>query len=72
MELEMGKRTNTVSSRIPGDLEDAARAIAAAKDMSLSELINMLLSECVDRERSYAQKISAALGVNEGLHGKHG
>lgn len=68
----MDKRTATVSARITPERERDARAIAMANDLSLSDLIDECLAERIERERQYALRLSAALGINQDLPGKHG
>lgn len=65
----MDKRTATVSSRIPAELELQVQAIALARDVTVSDLICSALAEVVDRERRTYHRLRTAFEVGQDLPG---
>ena len=63
----MDKRTATVSSRIPAELELQVQAIALARDVTASDLICSALAELVERERRTYHRLSAAFCERQDL-----
>jgi len=66
----MDKRTATVSSRIPPELESQVQAIALARDVTVSDLICSALAEVVERERRTYHRLRSAFEDRQDLPGK--
>jgi prolyl-tRNA editing enzyme YbaK/EbsC (Cys-tRNA(Pro) deacylase) len=58
-------RTETVSAKVTTTTEEVAQHIAASRGVSLSDLINTLLVEEIERERVRYLKLSRAFSVNQ-------
>lgn len=65
----MDKRTATVSSRIPPELESQVQAIALAHDVTVSDLICSALAEVVERERRTYHRLRTAFEAEQDLPG---
>ena len=63
----MDKRTATVSSRIPAELESQVQAIALARDVTVSDLICTALAEVVERERRTYHRLRSAFEERQDL-----
>jgi len=59
----MDKRTATVSSRIPAELEAQVQAIALARDVTVSDLICSALAEVVEQDLSGISQKNTAEGA---------
>ena len=65
----MDKRTATVSSRIPAELELQVQSIALARDVTVSDLICSALAEVVERERRTYHRLRLAFEAEQDLPG---
>ena len=68
----MDKRTATISSRVPADLEHQLQMIAVARNVSLSDLICHRLLEFVEEERRRYLQYRAAFEGAPDLPGQPG
>ena len=65
------KRSATVSARVSPELEIAAKSIARLSGMTMSDLIEHLLSGYVHEKRRAYLELSQVFGDSEDLQGKH-
>jgi hypothetical protein len=64
------KRTATISSRVPSELEAQIQAIALARDVTVSDLICHALADLVECERRTYERLRPAFEAAPDLPGR--